>query len=283
MIKGKKSSPTLTKKSAASREIPDELPTKSFKSMSRNRSFVLYGRSGTGKTTLSLSFPGTVLLLDVKDRGTDSVSDIAEDDGVGMDIEEWDDFEMVYYFLRKNPKKYGTVVIDTMSQLQTLCIQKILEDKKKDSSRAGDWGVMTKREWGEVAALMKEWIIHYRDLNQLGMEVVFIAQDRVFNMSDEEDNGDDMLTPEVGPGLSPSIAKCLNAAVSFIGNTFIREKEITKEVNGKKKTITKKQYCLRIGPSSLYITKARKPKSIQLPDILVDPDYDIIIETLKGD
>lgn len=281
-LKSKKTS-LKTRKNQAAEEIPDKLPTRSFKSMSRNRSFVLYGRSGTGKTTIALSFPGKVLLLDVKDRGTDSVSDIEPEQGVGMDIENWDDFEMVYYYLKKNPDEYGSIVIDTMSQLQTLCMHKILEDKKKDASRAGDWGTMTKREWGEVAALMKEWIINYRDLNQLGMEVVFIAQDRVFNMSDEDDTGDNMLTPEVGPGLSPSIAKCLNAAVSFIGNTFIRRKEVTKEVNGKKKTIVKKQYCLRIGPSELYITKARKPKSIMLPDVLVDPDYDYIIETLKGE
>lgn len=272
-------------KKRLSREIPDELPVQPLSEMSEQRSYVFYGRSGTGKTTLAMTFPGKVLLLDVKDRGTDSVASVSPKQGVGMRVEDWDDFEMVYYYLKKNPDKYATVVIDTMSQLQQLCVQRVLEDSKKSVDNAGNWGTMTRREWGEVASIMKEWIINYRDLADIGIEVVFIAQDRVFNMGEEEADPEAMLSPEIGPRLSPSVAAHLNAAVSVIGNTFIREKTIKKEVNGKKKETQETQYCLRIGPNPIYVTKVRKPKGVRLRNngIIVDPDYDKIINILEGE
>lgn len=271
------------KKLSNSREIPNKLPTFNLDEPDTSRSFVFYGRSSTGKTSLAMTFPGKILLLDVRDKGTDSVSHISPKRGVGMRIDEWEDLELVYYYLKKNPDEYRTVVIDTMSQLQQLCVKKVLEDKNKNSKEAGGWGSMKRQEWGEVASIMKEWIINFRDLVELDIEVVFIAQDRVFNVDEESEDTDSMLAPEVGPGLSPSIAKCLNAAVNVIGNTFIREKIKTKEVNGKKKEIRETQYCLRIGPNPTYITKMRKPKEIQVPAVLVDPDYDLIISTLKGE
>lgn len=273
MLKNKKA-----KSQAASKDIPDELPTQKLKDMVTSRSFVFYGRSGTGKTTLACSFPGPGLLLDVKDRGTDSVSDIEGFEG--MSIEDWDDFEMVYYYLKKNRKRYKTVIIDTMSQLQELAIKKVLTDNKKDSARAGHWGTMTKKEWGETSGLLKDWIINYRDLNDIGIEVVFIAQDRTFN---KEEDDESQLDPEIGPRLMPSVASHLNAAVHVVGNTFIKTKTVVKEVKGKKIESEKKIYCLRVGPNPVYITKVRKPKSIIVPDVISNPDYDSIIETIKGE
>lgn len=281
VIKPKSSQMT---RSAANDEIPDKLPVKAFKKMTRHRSYVLYGNSGTGKTTLSCSFPGKILLLDVKDHGTDSVLDIPEDIAVGMPINEWDDIEMVYYYLKKHSEEYSTVVIDTMTQLQQLAVEKVLADQKKSTKNAGNWGTMRKKDWGEVASLMKEWITSYRDLNKIGIEVVFIAQERIFNQTDEEDEvSDNPLPLQVGARLSPSIMAHLNAAVNVIGQTFIRKRIKEVEVNGKKKEVEKMQYCLRIGPDSLYITKARKPKAIELRSIIINPDYDKIIQELKGE
>ncbi len=263
------------------RDIPDELPVKSLKSMNKHRSFVFYGRAGSGKTTLACSFPQPVLLVDINDKGTDSVEDYEIDEVAGHTIDTWEDFEDLYYYLVANPKRYKTVVLDTMTQLQTLCQNYVLEKKKKNNKDVSGWGVMTRQEWGEVAGLMKQWITSYRDLP---MEVVFIAQDRVFN-SDEESDAESMLAPEVGARLSPSIVSHLNAAVSVVANTFIRQKTILvkDKATGKKKEKVKKVYCLRIGPDSTYITKVRKPKAVVLPDFLENADYDLIIETLKGE
>lgn len=263
----------IRRKSRSSKETDDapaervvnSLQTRSAQSLSKHRSYVLYGRSGTGKTTLSATFPGPVLLLDIKDEGTDSIS---ETEVRIKEIESVDDLEEVYWYLKKHPKEFGTVVMDTVSQLQELLMRETLA-KKKSKKRPGEWGSMTRQEFGGVVGKLKELITDYRDLP---MNVVFIAQERVFNIPEED--GVEGLTPEVGPQLMPSVRLHLNASVSVIANTFIRRHpKKAKEV----------QYCLYIGPNPMRDTKVRKPKSVGVPELIVDPSYNDIIEIIKGE
>lgn len=269
----------------------DSLPTKKASELSHSRSYVFYGQSGTGKTTLAGTFPGPILLCDVRDRGTDSIVGI--DDLDVTEIESWEDLERVYWFLKKHPKKYRTVIIDTMSQLQSIVVEDVLAEKGKSAEDAGGWGTMTQREWGDVAARIKPMIINLRDLP---MDVVFIAQHRVFNMPSEEDESNNaaVLAPEVGPALMPSVGKFLNAAVSIIGNTFIRErtekvKRMVKNPRNPKlkpkeviDEIKHIEYCLRVGPNPTYVTKVRKGRDIMLPDVITDPTYEKIMDILRG-
>lgn len=243
------------------------------------RSWVIYGRAGSGKTTLACSFPGPILLVDVKDEGTDSVSDVK-----GLKVFEathWDDMDDLYWHLKENPKRYKTVVIDTITQVQQLVIEDIANGKGIKGNKApGEWGTMTKQDWGEVASRLKTWITNMRDLP---LEVVFLAQDRVFNVEDEEAS-DGAIDPEVGPRLSPSVMSHLCAAVSMIGNTFIRERVYKKkDEKGRSVEKTKKEYCIRLGPNSYYITKLRKPKSVELPDFLTNPTYEDILDIISGE
>lgn len=256
------------------------LKTRPVSSIKHNVSMVVYGRSGTGKTTFAATAPKPMLYIDIKDEGTASIADVK---GIDVfEVETFADFEDAYWWLKKNNDgKYKSIVIDTCTQLQMLVIEEILEKKGKNKSRAGEWGTMTKQDWGSVASLMKEWLINFRDLTNDGLQVIFIAQDRVFNV--DEDSEDTMLTPEVGPALSPSVARTLNAAVSAIGNTYIRERTITKEVNRKK---TKKQiveYCLGLAPSPIYTRKLRKPLSTQVPEAIVDPEFGDVVDIINGD
>lgn len=250
----------------------------------RKRSSVIYGRSGTGKTTLSSTWPKPLLILDIRDEGTDSVT---KEKGIFVkDISTFEEMEDTLFWLIRNPKKYKTIVIDTVSQLQEILVEEVSKRRAKrkssTSKRAGDWGTMRQQDWGEVAAKMKSVIIDFRNLEP---EVVFIAQDRTSRGSDEDDDDSDAeaITPEVGPQLMPSVAKVLNAAVPIIGNTFIRM-NWEKRKNSKGKTIRTavKSYCLRVGPSATYATKIRKPREITAPDFIIDPCYDDIVDIIEG-
>lgn len=217
-------------------------------------------------------------MIDIRDDGTDSIIGVKNLDV--LRVNSLEEIEDAYWWLVRNPGKYDTVILDTVSMWQFMKVMDIVGEKaKKLGKQPTDWGVMTKQQWGEVAGYMKTWITDFRDLP---METVFLAQQRTFNV-DEDGNNEGEIDPEVGPSLSPSVMHHLCAASSVIGCTFVRTRTIKKKVN--KKTIKKEktEYCVRLGPSASYITKFRKPRNISLPDFLTDPTYEEILETIKGD
>jgi hypothetical protein len=138
-----------------SSDILDDV--KPIADIQRFPSFVLYGRSGTGKTTLAATFPKPILYLDVKDEGTDSIADV---EGIMVkDIRTFEDFELVYWSLQKDASRFKTIVIDTVSQLQQIVVLEHAASMKRkrgaENRQAGDWGTLTKRDWGDIAGLMK--------------------------------------------------------------------------------------------------------------------------------
>jgi hypothetical protein len=270
-----------------SKESDDRvLAPKRPKNMRKSRTYVFYGPSGTGKTTLAGTFPGPIAFGDFRDKGTDSLLE-AENIEV-YPIQDWEDVELFYWQAKKGtlvdeagkPFKPKTIVIDTVTNMQQMAIEEVLANKKKKTNKAaGDWGSMTKQEWGEVASLMKQWMALYSDLD---MDTVFLAQQRVFN-TDDDGGSDSELQPEVGVRLSPSVKDSLNAAADVIGSTFIQRKMIKKEINGKKIQKERSVYCLRVGPNPVYITKIRKPKRLEAPSVIENPEYEDILSVIKGD
>lgn len=254
-----------------------------------NRATVLYGPPGTGKTTLITTWPKPILYLDIRDKGTDSISDMPDED---MDVVVIEDSEQIDEILRillrnirKGTNKYKSVVFDTVTQARDMVVEEVAVEVKKKVPKGklvGDYGVFTQQDWGKVASRLKGWTIDFRDLP---LEVVFIAHQKLYKGVDEEDEGEG-LAPEIGPSTMPSVASVLNAAVANIFNTYIRVKHIKKkdEKTGKTIRTEKKQYCLGMGPSSLYIRKIRRPKEFgPPPDFIVDPTYEDIIAIIKGE
>lgn len=198
------------------------------------------------------------------------------------DVETCDDIEDLYWKIHSGElSKYKTLIMDTVTMWQQMKIEEIVGAKAtKMGKQPTDWGVMKKQEWGEVSGYLKTWITNFRDLD---LEVVFVAQDRAFNVLDDDDDIGE-LDPEMGPSLSPATKSHLCAAVSVIGHTFVRTRTVTRKLRNKKETKKEvTEYCLRLGPSASYITKFRKPKKVSLPDFLIDPNYEDILETIKGE
>lgn len=251
------------------------LPVRSVRDSLNHLTALFYGLSGSGKTTLSGTFPGPVLVLDIGDKGTESISDV--EDCEVMEIDSWDDLEMTYWFLKESEGKYKTVVLDTVTNLQQLAIAKV-NDGDADAK-------MGFKEWGDVVTLMKEWLVNFRDL---GINVVFLAQERKFNVNEDEGIDDNLLLPEIGPRLTPSLSSHLASIVSVVGNTFIRariEKRTTTNRRGKEliEEYEVPEYSLRVGPNPYYVTKVRKPKGFTVPETVEDPTYDKLIKLIKGE
>lgn len=249
-----------------------------------HRTFAIYGRPGTGKTTFAGTFPKPIAYIDIRDQGTASLRGLK---GVKVkqlqDIEELED---ILKHLRKNHKLYKTVVLDTVSQLQQMAVEELFEGKQlKKGKRPGDWGTMSMQDWGTVTGKLKRLIIDFRDLADLGLNVVFLAQEKVSREEYEEKAGSGtVLSTTVGPSVSTSVAEVLNGAVAVVGCTFNRVKTTTKiDKEGKKKKETKVEFCMRLGPDPTYTTKVRKGKDIGVPGFIVDPSYEDLIAIINGE
>lgn len=229
-----------------------------------------YGRPGTGKTSLASTAPKPLLIIDVKDKGTDSAKseELEEGEIEVISIENFSEIWEVFDLIQNQPKRWKTVVIDHMTSLQDFCQIEVMKNENKT--------MMSQRLYGDVSGKMKEVIHQYKNLTDLNITPIFLVQERV----DTEGEGEDQLAPEVGPSLSPAIAKTLSASSRVIGHTYLQEKENkTKSLRVEREV----EYRLRLGPDPYYTTKVTRPRGTQCPDYIVNPTYDKIIEIMRGE
>lgn len=230
----------------------------------------LYGRPGTGKTTISCTAPKPLLLIDVKDKGTDSGKrdDLQPGDITVFELETFDDIYEVYDYLEENPDRFKSVVIDHMTALQDFCYDKVMEEEGKSK--------MSQGMYGTAGGYLKEVINLYKGLTDLGITPIFNCQDR---MESGDGEGEDQLLPEVGPSLMPSVARTLCAASRVIGHTYQFENVEKLEGAKVRRNI---EFRLRLGPNPYYITKVTRPFGTPCPQFLVDANYKDIMKIVKG-
>lgn len=230
----------------------------------------LYGRPGTGKTTISCTLPKPLLLIDVKDKGTDSGKrdDLEPGDITVFELEEFDEIYDLYDYIKDNPDRFKSVVIDHMTALQDFCYEKVMDEEGKSR--------MSQGMYGTAGGYLKEVINLYKGLTDLGITPCFNCQDR---MESGDGEGEDQLLPEVGPGLMPSVARTLCAASRVIGHTY--QFENVEKLDGAK-VRRNIEFRLRLGPNPYYITKVTRPFGTPCPQFLVDATYQDIMKVVKG-
>lgn len=243
---------------------------------------LIYGRSGTGKTTFWASFPGKILVLlcsgAIKSGELRSINTPENRKRVSrVNIESSRDI----FEVAEGVSALGvdTVVLDHATGMQDLVLKEILGLDEMPTQKS--WGLASQQQYGQCALQCKEL---FRALLNLPCNVVIVAQEREFN----NEAGSELLMPYVGAALTPSLVGWLNPACDFICQTFVRPRKVTTNIKVGKELVPTEQraegvdYCLRVGPHDVYTTKFRIPKGCKLPEVVVDPTYQKLIGLFGG-
>lgn len=242
---------------------------------------LIYGNSGTGKTTLWSAFPGPILALmgsggnrpgELKSIDTPENSKKIK----ARVIESVD--QIKGYLAEAEDGGYKTVVIDHGSGLQDLTLKEILGLDQLPAQKG--WGMATKQQYGQSTLQCKEV---FRAALNLPCHVVIVAQERSFG----DESASDVIQATVGAAMTPSLTGWLNPAVDYVVQTFIRPKIIVKENQVGGKVVRTQQrgqgveYCLRCEPHEIFQTKFRVAHR-NLPSVIIDPSFDKINRIING-
>jgi ABC-type transport system involved in cytochrome bd biosynthesis fused ATPase/permease subunit len=245
---------------------------------------MLYGRSGTGKTTLWGTFPKPILAVVCSGGmrpGELRPLDTPENKGHIMQVVLHESTELEE-LSDHAAGRYKTMVLDHVTGFQDLVLKEILGLDEVPVQRT--WGMARKQDYGAMAIRAKKLLMH---LLSLRINVVIIAHERGFNTG--EDDESDVMSPYVAAAGTPSVTGWLNGAVDYFGQTYIRQKEMMKKMEvepGKfvERLVKTKdvEYCLRTAPTAVFTTKFRVPRRDKPPEAIVDPTYDKVIALIEG-
>lgn len=208
---------------------------------------LIYGRAGAQKTRTAATAP-KVLVIDVNEKGQDSVRRDHNPDV--YPVEFWQEINDVYWYLQNGDHDYKSFSLDSVTNMQTLCMKWVLGDEaSRDASK--DPNIPSKVVWNKTTELMKTQIINFRNLKMNG---IFLARQRTRVETGEDE--DDAIT-YIQPNMSPAILDYMEGAVPLIGHITNREVVVKAKRNGKivKRKVTRAR--MLVAPSERYSTKDR--------------------------
>lgn len=217
----------------------------------------IYGRGGTGKTTLVGTMPGKGLIIDVPqiEGGTFVLEDKSDRIDV-VPVETWDEIDPVYWYLRNQKHDYKWVAIDSITAFQELAKRKVV--KERDMALAADPHTITLQEWGKMGQLVGELIYRFRTLP---VHTIWVAQERKHG-SDESSN-------LLGPDIIPSALAALMPSMMLVGRLSVMQDEDGEWVRQ-----------LRVGPHPDFYTKCRAKPGKDVPPLIQRPDIGGILRYL---
>ena len=252
--------------------------------LSKGVKVLVYGRSGTGKTTFWASFPGRILtLLCSGGKQPGELRSInTPENRKKIDARVIRNTDQLRGML-ETADQYATVVLDHASGLQDLTLKEILGLDELPVQKS--WGMAGQQQYGQSSLMVKELL---RSLLSLPQNVVIVGQERTFGGGDEAGTSD-IIMPTVGAALTPSVVGWLNPACDYVVQTYLRPRMVTATTKvGEKQIVTSTrgkgvEYCLRTEPHDVFTTKFRVPRGGKpLPECIVDPSYDKMMKLVQG-
>lgn len=220
--------------------------------------WVIWGRSNSGKTWLSSTFPKPLLYVQIGDDGANTIANVECD---AIRVENIEELKKLCKELEKN-KKYATIVFDTFSMVVNEWIdEKIIQKNRK----------MTQQSWGDIKTEQEE-IIKLTHKLASNHHVVLTCHEAADAIEGFED--------EIVPDVRPSVSKGARTYLEGMANYGIHTTRISKEITKGNTTKTVVKYAADIGPNPYYWTKLQIDPSIEVPARIINPSYDKIAKAI---
>jgi hypothetical protein len=252
--------------------------------------FLIFGQSGTGKTTLACTFPKPLLLIrpeEVED-GSMSVRDVS---GVYASpyIRDPDQISEVCAG-QKATRRFRTIVLDGLTNLQDLVVKKHLG--LQDTPVQYTWGMAREPDWNRIGIMLKDFCRDLFRLADLGTNVVLVGGERDLGKPSGDRADPEVTVPRITVGLIPGCVDWIHRVNDFNVHTWKRKKIIQRpldvgpDVEPVMETVEtgETEFCLHMSNDhSPYATKFRAPRGIRLPHVMVDPSYEKLWALIAGE
>lgn len=238
------------------------LNAKPIQKLQDGKLIVVYGRSGSGKTWFSSTFPKPLLLLQIGDDGGNTIRQV---DGIDVQkVQQIDDLRILLEEL-KTDKKYKSVLIDTFSLIvNEWQLEKVITKKSK----------MTQQAWGE---LMNDSILCIKKAYELSKSKWVILT--CHEITDLIEGMEDELLPDVRPSVSKGVRSYLEGMANIGVHMIKLRKEVENPDTGDVEV--KVKFAAEIGPSAFYWTKIQADPRLKIPKRIINPTYKKLLQIQK--
>lgn len=223
--------------------------------------WVIYGKSNSGKTYVSSTFPKPMLYIQIGDDGSNTIARVKGIKAVSLSsIKQLKDIAKELY----KDKAYKTIVVDTFSLLTNEWVDENIIKKNKR---------MTQQSWGDLKTETEELI---KEMHKLARKHIVVltcheATDSIDGMEDE-----------ISPDVRPSVSKGARTYLEGMANFGIHTTKISKEVTKGNTTKEVVKYAADIGPNPYYWTKLQIDPSIKVPERIINPSYSKFMEFINA-
>lgn len=225
--------------------------------------WVIYGKSGSGKTHLLSTFPKPLLYVQIGDDGTNTIDET--DEGIRvLEISSLSSMDTLCKEL-ENDDFYATVAVDTFSLMVNEWIDAEAVQKNKR---------VTQQMWGDLKTDTEKYIRKFQKLSKDRIVVLTCHE-----VSDAFEGMEDEIMPDIRPSVSKGARTYLEGMANYGIHCTVIQKDQDQE-DGTVKTVD--AHAVHLGSNPYYWVKTQKPASVKLPSLVINPTYRKIMKLIKG-
>lgn len=235
-----------------------------IKKLGQRNLWVLWGKSGSGKTHFIGTLPKPLLYIQIGDDGSNTISEF---DGEIKAIRA-DTIERLKQIGEelKEDDYYQSVAVDTFSMLVNVWIDANSTQKKKR---------MTQQMWGDLKIEIESLIKLFHEVAATHKVALSCHE-----VTDTIEGMDDEVIPDFGPSVSKGSRIYLQGMANYgIHFTKLKKTVVDKETGEEKEVV---KYAAHLGANPYYWTKFQISDTVKVPNVMINPSYSKIINLIKG-